>query len=417
MARGERLGDDVSIKQALKSLVLGARSALPRTAGRFDVLLLCQNGLMADYLAPVWELFREDARFRFFVTFPRDAHLAHEFDKIRRQLPVREIRMGWAECRPWDLIVTADHGYAGLATRTRCPVLYTGHGMTGKVVAGEGGDYGYGPRCRLEDGSPRYSAMLEASDANRDRIIERDPLLAPAIRVVGSLQDDRLLSQLPRRDEIRSELGYTDEDCVVLVQSSWGPDSLVHTQGEAIFEAARKAKTTQFIASVHPHEYRPTADGTASWGERLRGFAGDRLRVREPSVSWIPSLVAADLVISDHTSLVIYAALAGKPTLWVPVPPSSIEAGTALARLRDMSPRYRPDGELEEQVSAAIRDFPYDEARALAAEINSCPGSASARIRALVGDVLALPDLAHEAPCARAPELSSRSQDGAPNLR
>lgn len=385
------------IKAAAKRAILALRERLRTRSGTHDVLFLCQNGLMADYLGPIWEILRDEERLRFFVTFPRDARIAHEVEKILRQLPVEAIRMGAAECRPWDLIVTADHGYAKLATRKRCPVIYTGHGMTGKVVEGEGADYSYGPRAKLSDGTPRYSAMLEASHANRDRIQAHDPMLAQTMQVVGSLQDDRLLARQEERDAMRAELGFAAQDRVVLIQSSWGRDSLVHTVGDTLLASAQESKSSRFILSVHPHEYRPTEDGSPSWGARVRALGEEGFVVREPGQDWIPYLLASDLVISDHTSLVIYGALIAKPTLWVPVPEACIQAGTALARLRALSPVYAPGQDLEAQIEQTLRNYPHADVEALAHEINAEPGQARTRIRALVGELLGIPDLAEEA--------------------
>lgn len=390
------------LRRAVQGVLRRMLANRPRRGEQREVLFLCQNGLMADYLGPVLEVLRDEPRLKFYVTHPRDPHMRHEISKIRAQIPVTPVRLGWAECRRWDLIITADHGYADLASRRRCPVIYTGHGMTGKVVEGEEEDYSYGPRTKLADGTPRYTAMLEASEANRVRIAAHDPLLASCMRVVGSLQDDLLLARLGERDHIREQLGYTTEDRVVLVQSSWGPHSLIQTVGEEILEAAQAGARDHFILSVHPHEYRPTEDGSPSWGERLRALQHPRMRVREPSEPWIEELLAADLVVTDHTSLVIYAALAGKPMLWVPVPARLVREGTALARLRELAPTLRDARKLGEAIDETLRTYPHGAVRALAREINSCPGEARERIRRLVAELLDL------GPC------ENREVEGAP---
>ncbi len=379
-----------AVRRMAKRALRAIHGLAPRRADRRSILLLCQNGLMADYLGPVYELLREDERLRFFVTYPRDARIAHEWEKIERCLPVECLRLGVAECRRFDLIVTADHGYEGLATRRNCPVLYTGHGMTGKVVEGEGGDYGYGPRAKLADGSPRYSVMLEASEKNRARVAARDPLLASAIRVVGSLQDDALLTQVGQRAALREALGYSLDERVVLVQSTWGPHCLFRTVGEALLKEIAANPSTRFVLSLHPHEYRPNADGTPSWGERLQALRLPNVDVRAPGQAWIPTLIAADFVLTDHTSLAIYAALAEKPTIWVPVPQDLIAEGTALSRLRAIAPTWEPKQALEDALVVSAREHPSEELLALAREINSCPGEAAGRVRSVVYELLGL---------------------------
>lgn len=380
----------VALRRMAKRALRALHGLAPRRGDRRTILLLCQNGLMADYLGPVYELLRDDERLRFFVTYPRDARIAHEWEKIERCLPVECLRLGVAECRRFDLIVTADHGYEGLATRRNCPVLYTGHGMTGKVVEGEGGDYGYGPRAKLADGSPRYSAMLEASEKNRARVAARDPLLASALRVVGSLQDDALLTQVGQRTALRESLGYSSDERVVLVQSTWGPHCLFRTVGEALLTEIASNPSTRFVLSLHPHEYRPNTDGTPSWGQRLQALRMPNVDVRAPGQDWIPTLIAADFVLTDHTSLAIYAALAQKPTIWVPVPQGLVAEGTALARLRAIAPTWEPKQALEDALTRCARDYPHDEFEELAREINSCPGEAAGRVRGVVYELLGL---------------------------
>ncbi|MCA8972397.1 MAG: hypothetical protein KDC95_21595 [Planctomycetes bacterium] len=399
------------LRRSAQAILRRVHPSRVRRGSTRDILFLCQNGLMSDYLAPVWELLKGDERLRFFLTYPRDDRIAHEVPKIEAALPVPVVRLGLAECRRFDLIVTADHGYEGLATRKNCPVLYTGHGMTGKVVEGEEGDYGYGPRAKLADGTPRYSAMLEASESNRRRVADRDPVLASAIRVVGSLQDDRLLARVRERDRIRDDFGYGASDRVVLVQSTWGPHCLFHTVGEKLLDELARCTDTKFVLSVHPHEYRPTGDGSPSWGARLDRLDLPNVRVREPKEPWIPSLVAADAVVTDHTSLVIYAALAHKPTLWTDVPEHLVQEGTALARLRSMSPVWTPETTLADALATTIRDYPYDALAELASELNSCPGEAAERVRAVAHELLGLAPTATGSPsdpALKQPLMTSR---------
>ena len=267
-----------ALRRLYRAVMRRILAALPRDRSRRDVLLLCQNGLMADYVGPVWEMLRGDPRLRCFLTFPEEAQLLHELPRVRAKITAEWCRLRQAYVRPWDLIICADHGHPELSTRPRAAVVYTGHGMTGKVVAGEAGDYGYGPRTRLPDGSPRYSCMFEASEANRDRVVAEHPDMADVIKVVGSVQDDAVLEALARRDEIRLEFGYRPNDKVAFVLGSWGPQSLFHVLGDSFLEAAEALLGEWRITlSIHPHEYRPSTDGRARLGPAHRVDARPRL--------------------------------------------------------------------------------------------------------------------------------------------
>lgn len=363
---------------------------VPRDPSKRDVLLLCQNGLMAEYLEPVWKAVRNDDRVRFHVTFPDDEKTHHELSRIRAKLGVQEVPLRWAYVKPWDLIITADHGHAELATRTRCPVIYTGHGITGKVLAGEGGDYSYGPRTRGPDGTPRYTCMLEASESNRRRIVVEHPEYADVIRVVGSLKDDEVLDQLQNRRAFREQLGFRDEDTVVFVIGSWGPQSLFHTIGDGLIDAARALSDYRFILCTHPHEYRPRPAGKRVWGEYLRALREEGFSVREPDQSWVPYLVASDVLITDHTSLSIYGVLAGKPMIWSPVPDEVIQEGSALWKLRAICHILEDPRRLGEELAHALTEFPHDRLGELASEINSRPGRSRQLVRELIFGLLDL---------------------------
>ena len=391
---------------------------VPRSRATRDVLLLCQNGLMADHLRPVWHCLEDDERLRFFVTSPVDEKTRHEIARIHERLPVTQVKLRRAYVRPWDLIITADHGHHELADRRRCPVMFTGHGVAGKVVDGEGCDYRYGPRALLPDGSPRYSRMLEASSSTRDRIVGDRPMLRGVVSVVGSLQDDALLSQLSHRAEIRRQLGYSPDDKVVFVLGSWGPNSLFHTIGDELVEAAQSLRDRfHFVLSVHPHEYRPTPSGERVWGEYLENLEEPGFKVRKPSESWIPYMVACDVVVSDHTALAVNAALAAKPMIHAPLAAGVLQEGTILSRLRAIGRVLDEPSRLEDELERALTAFPLEDLDRLAKDINSCPGQSQQRVRETVYELLDLPnpsealdDDQHQSPdhCSARDQLASQ---------
>lgn len=378
-------------RRVYRSLMRTALHLMPRSRDTRDVLLLCQNGLMAEHLGPVQDCAADDARLRFFVTYPKNDDTRHEIARIHERLPFPRISLRRAHVRPWDLIITADHGHPELADRRRSPVLFTGHGVAGKVVAGESGDYRYGPRAFLDDGSPRYSRMLEASRTTRARVVRERPVLDGVVSLVGSLQDDALLAQLAHRDAIRRRLGYTPEDRVVFVLGTWGPQSLFHTIGDALIENARSLQDRfRFVLSAHPHEYRPRRAGARVWGEYLRQLDEPGMRVRDPSEDWIPYLVACDVVVTDHSALAARAALAAKPMLFAPVADGVLHPGTILWRLRALCRVLDDPCLLESELERALTDFPFSELEILAQDINSCPGESRQRIRETLYEVLDL---------------------------
>jgi hypothetical protein len=238
-----------------------------RETRRRDILLCCSDPLMADYLRPFRELFRDDPRLRFRVvkevlTTPR---LSEERIKyIDEQLLLPCVGSFWARARAWDLVVCADHCFGG--ARRRSPSIYIGHGRQCKTYPHDDFEYTYG-RGSVERGRPAYRKIFSASEADRETIVKAKPLFSDVVVVVGNLENDRLMAQSARRDEFRRQFGYKPDDVVVFVVSTFGKYCLWHTMGDSLLEAARGLLGQfTFVLSAHPHEYRRKPPGERVWG-------------------------------------------------------------------------------------------------------------------------------------------------------
>ncbi len=337
---------------------------------------------MADYLRPFRELFRDDPRLRFRVvkevlTTPR---LSEERIKyIDEQLLLPCVGSFWARARAWDLVVCADHCFGG--ARRRSPSIYIGHGRQCKTYPHDDFEYTYG-RGSVERGRPAYRKIFSASEADRETIVKAKPLFSDVVVVVGNLENDRLMAQSARRDEFRRQFGYKPDDVVVFVVSTFGKYCLWHTMGDSLLEAARGLLGQfTFVLSAHPHEYRRKPPGERVWGEHLRSQRQHGFAVREPSESWIPYMVAADIVLSDYTGLLEGAILLQKPIVLTPVPEQLIWKHSANAKLRDFVPILNDARMLRHCLIDARNSERLDKIRKLAQAINPHPGEAAMRIR------------------------------------
>jgi len=355
----------------------------PRRRSRRSVLFVCNSALMAEYLAEIWELLKDDKRLRFRLALFNPGQDPHAGEYLRRTLPVGLVNTVWAYVRRWDLIVAADHAPRVLADRRRCPTLRVQHGIASGVRQTDT-NWTFGRSALDFPGRRiRYTRLFVASEANRDHAIATNPGFRDVAAVVGNLHDDKMLALADRRDEIRRELGFTAEDTVVFVLSSWGPNCLFNTVGDAILAEARNLLDEfRFILNVHPNEYRPKPPGQRVWGEYLRTCREDGFTVREPDESWAPYMVACDVLLTDFTSLALRGALLEKPTVYVPVPDGILEKGSLVWRLRDISPQIQSDAsDLRACLLKAIRQFslPLDKLREIARDVNSHPGRSRER--------------------------------------
>lgn len=379
------------------------------------ILLYAVNPLMLDHLLEMAALFSEDTRLRFRVTWPLWNPSA-----IRRDLRRRSLATGLATISPWlsllprcDLIVLAD---PSLSKRTEywmgrlVPKLYIGHQMSrGKTQT----DTGYRYNEMREHADEFFNVILESSEANRAAAIATNPALEPVIKAVGYLRADRLLAQRDRRDEIRKSFSLDQDATLVFIQSTWHHSSLMESMGVDIVAQAEQASRSlgwSFVFSTHPHHWHGPWAVDHPWGEYLAAHESERLRVLRPSDIPDPHLVASDVIVTDHTSQAVLAALLESPMLFVRTPGAQLLTGSNLHRLADALPSISTPAQLVTGVQDAIRDFRPEAHRRVTAGFLSHRGDAARRVRHEIYALLGL----HEPLSSRQPshsETRSEAQD------
>jgi hypothetical protein len=357
-----------------------------RRTDRRSVLLVALNELQVRYLSEFRGVFDSDPRLSFFLTSRRRGRAAEPVRSRAAAVNLPFLERDHARRRWWDLAVFADHG--GLERFPRLiPRLRIQHCMaTGKRIGGEW--YRYNPAlCLDRRGRPVYECIFEASEAIRALAVAEVPALAGRIAVVGDLDADRLLARQGDREACRRELGLGPDDRVALIWSTWGPGALIRTMGEALLaeaERLQKEGPWRFVLSVHPEHWLA---GGESFRAQVRGFEDRGLVVRPAGVSFYEPFVAADAMISDHTSLAAMYALLGKPLAFVPVGAEYLSPESTLGRLHALCPHVKSPADLEEVLDG---DFPLAGMRELTDELTSEPGRAAERYRQETYDLLRL---------------------------
>lgn len=388
-----------------RSVFRGTTWALTRVArassfsDRREILLCCNDPLMADYLGPFRELFTSDPRVKFSVVFLCGDVTEDRLRHMRDRLPVREVSPPWANAKAWDLVICADHCFDH--GRRRSPTVFIGHGLPGKCVSGSSMEYAYGPHACDERGRITYRRIFTPRESDARAAMKRNPSLRDIIVAVGDLQNDTLLHEADSRNRFRERLGFGPEEIVVFVLSTWGPHCLWHTMGDALLDEAEKLQPAfRFILSAHPHEYRPRPNGERVWGEYLRLQKPRGFLVREPSEDWIPYLVASDIVVSDYTNLVQSAVLLEKPVVLTPVPEQCIWKESITWKIREFAPILKDARRLREFLMAAQQNYPVAKLRELARMVHPHPGEAASRIRREIYGLLGIPPMpGQDRPC------------------
>ncbi|MQY14480.1 hypothetical protein SRB5_46470 [Streptomyces sp. RB5] len=221
----------------------------------------------------------------------------------------------WSEALrgSYDLVLSASPKGDVRLIRGTHVLLPHGAGYS-KSLPGEGSDSASG----LDPVFLRRTDLALHAVAHPDqaaRLVAWDDA-APA-KVVGDPTLERLLASRPLRDRYRAALGTGSRTLVVLA-STWGPESLLHRHpGLAQELAARLPYDAYQLALVlHPNEHSRL--GSYELAQRLAPACDAGLIIADPYEEWASLLIAADALITDHGSAALYyTAAADRPAVGV----------------------------------------------------------------------------------------------------
>ncbi|MFJ6658155.1 hypothetical protein ACIQNG_17575 [Streptomyces sp. NPDC091377] len=287
---------------------------------------------------------------------------------------------------------------------TRHPTPDTRHptpdtrGAEGPGGGEEGGPvFGMSPEWLLDgDGAPVADALVLSHPEQDERLRAVCPRAAPTAVLAGDPCWDRMLAARPHRDRFRRALGVREGQRLVLLSSTWNPESLFGDGGDTdVLPSLLPALAAQFPADeyrlgavLHPNIWHGHGPGQLrAWldGARRRG-----LTLIDPLHGWRQALVAADAVIGDHGSVTYYAAALGTPVLLGAAPLSGLAPDAPVhAFVRD-APRLDPTRPLRPQLDALMASHRPDPRPA--AFVSSVPGESAARLRRLFYAQMGLPE-------------------------
>jgi hypothetical protein len=241
---------------------------------------------------------------------------------------------------------------------------------------------------------------------------------SPAARLVGMPKVDCLVDGTLRRSEVLVSRGIDPEARTVLYAPTWTPYSSLNAHGEALITALARAGYTVLV-KLHENSRDMDAEksGGIDWVGRLRPLLarlGGRL-VDESDVS--PWMVAADVLISDHSSVGFEYLLLDRPLVRIEMP--ELLARTSIppdyvALMVEASTSTRAADDTVAAVDAGFADPRRGSAsrRAVVEELFHRPGTATTRALSELYDVLEL------AAPATAPVLATHpALDAAPAAR
>ncbi|WP_424187796.1 hypothetical protein ACOBQX_08295 [Actinokineospora sp. G85] len=341
----------------------------------------------------VQDLFRSDPRFGFVYALSDTSRFP---DGVKRLLR----RAGVARIVPWSALPEQEYHLLLTAsehidfTTTKGPVVLLPHGVGFNKRFADGELAGLPPVAVLRE--RRVHIVLSHPD-QVTQLLAECPEADGNLVITGDTTFDRLVASLPLRARYRRRLGVEDERLVV-VASTWGVDAAVGKRPELPMRLLAKLPYDRYRVCLVAHPNLWTVHGRRDLEVLFADELDAGMLLLPPDSGWHAALVAADVVVTDHGSLGLYAAALGK-SLVLTDPSAEIEPGTPVADLQHLIPRLDVTADLRAQIDNAL---PLEDHRALADRVFANQGRAHEHLQDLIyrllGTAPTQPPALHRAP-------------------
>ncbi|MFB9508816.1 hypothetical protein ACFFS2_26770, partial [Streptomyces aurantiacus] len=256
------------------------------------------------------------------------------------------------------------------------------------------------------DGRPLATATVLSHPEQLERLRSACPEAVPTAVLAGDPCYDRILAALPQRDRFRRALGVGPGQRLIVVSSTWAPRSLFGGAGAAgagepgaddllpwlLSRLATELPADEYrkTAVLHPNIWYGHGPGQVrAWLDNARR-AG--LEAIPPLDGWRQSLIAADCVLGDHSSVTYYAASMGIPVLLGAFPQEDLDPLSPVAALGRTAPSLLRRGSLRAQIDRAITSHNPSRYKELAEQTSSSPGESAALLRRLFYGLMDIPE-------------------------
>ncbi len=356
-------------------------SLLDSLRGRGDerrrILIDSRTGVNYEMVAPVVRAMRTDPRVEFVFTASEEPD---RLEAIYRQADpgTRLMRPRRAAVSGWDAYLTSDFMWAPL--RRAGARIQMFHGVAGK--------YGFdAPDQSMRD----WNRLFFVNERRLRNFVASGAIDAGsrAAVLVGMPKVDCLVDGSLERLAILRQFGLDPARPTVLYAPTWSPASSLNVMGVALLEALRRMPVN-LLVKLHDRsrDPRPQYSGGVDWPARLQPLLAGANAHLADGANITPCLVAADVLISDHSSAAFEYLLLDRPLVRIELPD--------LIRQANIHQDYV---DLLAQASLNVTG-PDDAARAVEQALAE-PGAGSATRRAVAADLFYRPGTA-TARCAAA---------------
>jgi hypothetical protein len=335
---------------------------ISRRSGGRRILVDARTPVNFTMVSPVVRAMEQDPRVQFYFTASEEPERLAD---IYREAPdVRTIDPRRAALMKFDAYVASDFMWASLPRGT--------HRV--QVFHGVGGKYGFDvPDASMRDWH-RFFFVNQRRLRNfiHAGAIEPD---SPAIRMIGMPKVDCLVDGTFDRDAVLLSLGLDPARPTVLYAPTWSPASSLNAMGVELVNGLRRMPIN-LIVKLHDRsrDLRTFYSGGVDWVARLEPLMTPGQSLIAPAHDISRYLVAADLMITDHSSAGFEFLLRDRPIVRIHRP--------ALIELANIHPDYV-------NLLAAVSDSieVADDALAAVARGLDNPGARSPERRAAAADL------------------------------
>jgi len=274
------------------------------------LLINARSEMNCAVVAPILRALGHDERIRVYLMASEAPTRARE---IYREAPMgRIISRQRAALMRFDAYLTADALWASLPRG--CPRILMFHGVAGKYA-----DEYDGP-------SRSMRAWHRLFFINRRRL--NNHVTAGAIdagssaaRLVGMPKLDPLVDGSLSRDRVISALGLDPSRQTILYAPTWSPYSSLNLCGETIVRQLVEAGYAVII-KLHDRSRDPQYihSGGVNWAARLAPLVSNGKGYFFTDADASPCLAAADLLITDHSSVGFEYLVLDRPVIRIEVP-------------------------------------------------------------------------------------------------
>jgi hypothetical protein len=373
------------IRSASLTLLRELDHALGRRHGTRRVLVDVRTPMNLAVLRPMWRRLTGDPRVTVEFTAEDEAAVAPALARdglagsLRPRAHVRTER--------FDLALTADAWNNVPLSRCRRR-LYFFHGVAGK--------YDLDAPERLRGlALDRFDRVAFINEDRQQRYLAAGVVRSEQAIVVGFPKLDDLVNGAWPAAAVRRELGLAPDKPTVIYAPTFSPAGSLHVAGEAIVEALL-AGGFNAIVKLHDRSMVPHERFTAGidWPERLRRFESFPGFAFARDGDAGPYLAAADVMVTDHSTVGFEFALLDRPLVIFDAPTLKEAAridGSKWALLRSMADVVDSAAAVPGAVrhALALPARHRDERRA-SRSLFAFPGDATDRALAVVYELLQL---------------------------